>query len=110
MLAGLSLMLRPASVLADVVPLFGSIVETGTFFISPMIASVMSFATVAIAWLFYRPLLGISLLLMAGGLTVLVCLKLKKNKSGFSVASVPGQNPTLPPPPPAGRPRPDGHR
>ena len=110
MLAGLSLMLRPASVLADVVPLFGSIVETGTFFISLMVASVMSFATVAVAWLFYRPFLGISLLVIAGGLTVLVCLKLKKNKSGSTGTPVSRQNPNLPPPPPAGKPRPDGHR
>ena len=110
MLAGLSLMLRPASVLADVVPLFGSIVETGTFFISLLVASVLSFGTVAIAWLFYRPLLGIGLLVLAGGLTLLVCLKLKKKPSGSNGAPVSNRKPNLPPPPPAGKPRVSGQR
>jgi len=58
MFFGLKLMVRVLSVLADIVPLFGNIVGGGTSIIAFLIALVLSLITIAIAWMFYRPLLS----------------------------------------------------
>ena len=55
MFIGLQLILGPLSVLADVVPLFGSIVGAGTGLIAGLLAAVLSFCTIAVAWIVYRP-------------------------------------------------------
>ena len=65
MAAGLGMVLGPLSVIADVVPVFGNIVEAGTGLIAFLIALVLSVFTIAFAWLFYRPLVGIALLAVA---------------------------------------------
>ena len=63
---GLSLIFKPLSVLADVIPFLGSIVGAGGALVSLLLAMVGTFVTIAIAWLAVRPLLGGSLLLVAG--------------------------------------------
>jgi hypothetical protein len=87
MFIGLQLILGPLSVLADVVPLFGSIVGAGTGLIAGLLAAVLSLCTIAVAWIVYRPLIGIVLLAgaIAGGF--LLTARLKKA-------------PSAPPPPP----------
>lgn len=72
MLVGLSLVLRPLSVLADVVPLFGSIVGFGTGLIAGVVAGVSALGTIAVAWLAYRPLLAGSLIAAAVALLLLL--------------------------------------
>ena len=59
---GFTLLMRPLVVLADVVPIFGSLVGFGTALIAGLLAIVVSFTTIGVAWLFYRPLLGGTLL------------------------------------------------
>ncbi|WP_318612899.1 TMEM43 family protein [Mesorhizobium sp. BAC0120] len=59
---GFGLLLSPVAVLADVVPLLGSIVRMGTGLIAFLLAVVVSTITIAVAWFYYRPLLGISIL------------------------------------------------
>jgi len=78
MMGGLNMIFKPLSVLADVLPILGKIVSIGTGLISFLIAISFSCLTIAIAWLVYRPLLGIILLVIAGGVTALVLWKLKK--------------------------------
>lgn len=56
MLAGFSLILRPARVLADVVPLLGRIVEFGIGIIAGTLTLVLAPLVIAVAWLAYRPL------------------------------------------------------
>lgn len=80
MAIGLSMLFRPLSVLADVVPLLGSIVGAGTGLISLLLAAVLSLATIAIAWVVYRPLIGIALLVAAMGLAMLIKGRLKTAK------------------------------
>ena len=63
---GLSMVLKPLSVLADVLPILGDIVGIGTGLVAGLIAIICSLVTIAVAWLFYRPLLGILLLAVAG--------------------------------------------
>ncbi|MFK7852110.1 MAG: TMEM43 family protein, partial [Akkermansiaceae bacterium] len=65
MFAGFGLLFKPLSVLADVVPLFGTIVGAGTGIISFLLTVVISFSVIAVAWIFYRPLIGVPLLIVA---------------------------------------------
>jgi hypothetical protein len=50
---------------ADVVPLVGSMLEMGLGLVSGILAFGLSFLTISIAWIFYRPLIGIPLLILA---------------------------------------------
>jgi hypothetical protein len=63
------MLMKPVAVLADVVPFLGSLVEMGSFLVSLLVAATLSLVTISVAWLFYRPLLTVGLLLVAGGLT-----------------------------------------
>ncbi len=65
--AGMMLM-RPVVVLADVVPLFGSIIGFGSGLIALMLTVVVAPLTIALAWLWFRPLVGIAVLVVGGGL------------------------------------------
>ena len=70
---GFSLLMRPAVVLADVVPIFGSLVEIGTSFIAAVLA-VVSFAIVfAVSWFRFRPTLAV--LVAGGAVGVIIFLK-----------------------------------
>ncbi len=80
MFIGLGMLFRPLSILADVVPILGSIVGAGTGLISLLLAAVFSLATIATAWVVYRPLIGIALLAAAIALTMLIKGKLRTAK------------------------------
>ena len=66
MFFGLSAVLKPLSVLADVLPILGDIVEIGAGIVAGLVALVCALVTIAIAWLFYRPVIGCILLAVAG--------------------------------------------
>ena len=73
MVLGLFMVFRPIAVFGDVVPLFGSMLGAGIGFFAFVLAAVLSFVTIAVAWIFVRPLLGITLLVLAvGGLVWLI--------------------------------------
>lgn len=80
MVIGLNMVFRPLSVVADVVPLFGRLVAAGTGIIAFLLAAMLSLITIALAWVFYRPLLGIALLVIASVLGVGVLRKMKSAK------------------------------
>lgn len=63
---GVLLVFRPLAVLGSVVPLFGSLLEAGLGLFSFGVAAVLSFVTIATAWVFYRPLFGLGLLAASG--------------------------------------------
>lgn len=65
MFFGFSLLMGPLSVLADVVPFIGNIVGAGTAIIALMLTAVVGLITIAVAWIVFRPLLAISLLLVS---------------------------------------------
>lgn len=89
MLVGVAMILRPLSVLADVIPFLGSIVGAGTGILSFLIAVPFAFLTVAVAWLRYRPVIGISLLILAAIAAGLIFILSKRGKS-TSVSSPAG--------------------
>jgi hypothetical protein len=70
MMMGIGMVLRPVAVVADVVPLIGDMIGMGIGLASFAIAAPLSLLTIAIAWIFYRPLLGIVLIAVAVGIAV----------------------------------------
>ncbi len=99
MFIGLTLILKPLSVLGDVVPFIGNLIEGGAGLISGIIAFILTLITIAIAWVFYRPIVAIILIgIIVGSLFLLK----KKVKTKKSAAMAPGAaSPPPPPPPPA---------
>ena len=64
MFVGISLVLRPLSVLADVVPFFGNLVGCGSGLVAFGLAAPLSMVVLSIGWIAYRPLVGVPLLLL----------------------------------------------
>lgn len=97
---GFAMILRPLSVLADVIPFVGNLVERGTGLIAFVAACLVSLVTIAVGWIFFRPLLGIALLVVAVALVVWLVLLGRKRKAAVSVAAPPPPPAAAPPPPP----------
>ena len=82
MFIGLMAIFKPLTVVADVIPLFGNLLGLGLGIFSGILSAGLSFITIAIAWIFYRPLIGISLLVVAVGLIgFFTYMGMKKKKS-----------------------------
>ncbi len=81
-IAGLGMILRPLSVLADVVPFFGSLVGMGAGLIAGLVGAAWSCLIIAVAWVRFRPLLAVTL---AGAAVVLVVLAFIARKGGKPV-------------------------
>lgn len=80
MFAGMMMVFKPLVVVADVLPFLGSMLEMGLGIFCGLIAFALSFVTIAIAWIFYRPLLGILLLLLGVGAFAGLFVMSKKKK------------------------------
>ncbi|MFN3459549.1 MAG: TMEM43 family protein [Oceanibaculum sp.] len=63
---GLMMMMRPFAILADIVPLFGSLVSFGQGVIALCFGLLVGSTIIAVAWLYYRPL--VAALVLAFGL------------------------------------------
>ncbi|NWK55927.1 TMEM43 family protein [Verrucomicrobiaceae bacterium N1E253] len=82
MFFGFSLIFNPLSVVADVIPIAGSIVGVGTGIVSFLLAVPLSLATIAVAWVYYRPIIGIPLLIAAAvGIFFLIQKLYRYNRS-----------------------------
>jgi len=66
MFFGFNLIMAPLSVIADVVPFIGNIVGAGTMLVAMLLTAVAGLITIAIAWIVFRPLLAVALLIGAG--------------------------------------------
>lgn len=80
MLFGLLLITNVLSVIASVVPFLGNIVNAGLGLMMFAIALPLTLVTIALAWLAYRPLIGIPLLVLAGVSIFFAGAKLMKKK------------------------------
>ena len=67
MFMGLSLILGPLVAIADVLPFLGSVVSAGAGIVALLLSLCLSSITIATAWVFYRPIIGIGLLAAASG-------------------------------------------
>lgn len=67
---GIALVFNPLVVLADVVPFMGDLLGAGIGLFALLLGSAISLLVISIAWIVYRPLLGIGLLVVAVGCVV----------------------------------------
>ena len=86
MLFGLSMVFKPLSVLADVLPFLGDFVEMGTSLVAFLIAVPCWLTVIAVAWIFYRPVLGIILLVISAAFIVYLIKRRKKCKAAVPAA------------------------
>jgi ABC-type antimicrobial peptide transport system permease subunit len=89
MFMGIAFVLKPLSVLADIIPIFGSFVGGVTGLIAFLAAAGISLAVIAISWVTFRPVLGITLLALGVVCFVLIVKKLK----GSSARRLQGTHP-----------------
>lgn len=107
MTIGFLLILGPLATLADVIPLLGSLVGLGTGIAAAILAAGLSLTLVAVAWIWYRPLLGGGLLTGAFALVGLLWWRGRgtaKGPLGSHRPAVPRDPQAPPPPPPPGAP------
>ena len=90
-IAGLKGIFAIFSTLLKVIPFLSSILGWGIGVVCTVVGIVWSLIVIAIAWLFYRPLLGIGLLVLAGFLIWVFAFKGKEKLA--SMARRNGQNP-----------------
>ncbi|MFK7767301.1 MAG: TMEM43 family protein [Mariniblastus sp.] len=88
MCGGLGIALRPLAVMGDVVPFIGSIVGFGMTLIATVAGTGAAFCVISVAWLFYRPLIGVPLLVIGAGLIFWTIKSIRSTK--------PAQNEDLP--------------
>ena len=73
MMVGFTLLLGPLVALGDIVPFIGSVLGAGAMLIGMVLTAVVGPTVMAIAWLWYRPLVGIGMI--AAGIAVAFALK-----------------------------------
>jgi len=66
------LLLGPISALAHILPFLGSLVEIGSAVVAFFISAILSMLVIATAWIVYRPILGVALIVAAIGCIVLL--------------------------------------
>jgi hypothetical protein len=97
---GIGLLFKPLSVFMDVLPFLGNIAEMGIGFLAGILAFILSVTTIALAWFFYRPLLGVALLVLIAVPIVMLVSRKKKVAAAHGAPSMPPPMPAMPPPPP----------
>ena len=89
MMVGVGLILGPLSVMADFIPVLGNVTRSITGIIAFAVAAPISLITIGLAWLFYRPVLGILLLSAAGAIVVGVVFLIRSRKQPPEVLPTP---------------------
>ena len=84
-IAGVCALFKPLSTLANFVPILGGIVDMAVGLVGLIVGLAISLVVIAIAWIRFRPLIGIALLVVVGAL---VFILIKKKKSKVDAASV----------------------
>jgi hypothetical protein len=103
---GLLVIFKPLPVVADILPLIGRLFGAGIGMLAFLLSLVFALSTMGIAWVYYRPLLGIPLLVGALILFILALLRGRGRKSSPPAAPArqpapqPSGTPPGPPPPP----------
>jgi hypothetical protein len=64
MLIGFNFVLRPLAVASSVIPLLGDVIGAGTFLVALVCTVAIAPIVIAFGWLWYRPLIGIAVLLV----------------------------------------------
>jgi len=77
---GIATILKPLSAITSYIPIVGSVVGAAVGLVSFVLGLALSFIIIAIAWIRFRPILGISLLVAAVALIVFVIIRGKNKK------------------------------
>lgn len=77
---GFAMIFRPLSVIADVIPFIGSAVGAASTFFAFLLGGAVWFVCTALAWVVARPLVGILMLVLAGGFIGGIIFLITKNK------------------------------
>ena len=88
---GVAAIFKPISTLSSFVPILGGLVNTAVGLVALILGLAISLVVIAIAWIRFRPLVGILLLVAVGGL---VFLLIKKKKSSAPIVNEQPQNTT----------------
>lgn len=86
MFAAFKTILKPLVIVGDLIPFIGSIISFGTGIASGLATAALAFVVIGLAWIFYRPIIGISLLVIAGGI-FFIFWKRKQDRKKASVQS-----------------------
>ena len=78
--AGFGAILKPITTLASFVPILGGLVGAAIGLVAFLLGLAVSLLVIAIAWIRFRPVLGICLLVAVVAVVVLLFTKLKKKK------------------------------
>ncbi len=77
---GLNILVAPLSTMASIIPLLGDLFGAGAGLVASMLGIAWSCVIIAMAWIRFRPIFGISLLVGALGLFVFLYIYGKKRK------------------------------
>jgi len=91
MMVGFTLLMGPLVALGDIVPFIGSLLGAGAMLIGMVLTAIVGPTVMAIAWLWYRPLVGIGMI--AFGLAVAFALRQwgPRRKARSMPQTMPGQ-------------------
>ena len=82
MVIGISMVVSPIVVFADVIPFLGDLIGMGTMLFAGLVSFSLSLVTISIAWVAFRPLVGVPLLVVAVGSIVGAKMLHKKKSTG----------------------------
>ena len=80
-MAGFRTILKPISAISSYVPLLGSLVGTAMGLVSFVLSLSLSLFVIAIAWIRFRPIVGISLIAIVVALIIFLIIRSKKKKN-----------------------------
>ena len=80
-MAGFRTILKPISAITSYVPLLGSLVGTAMGLVSFVLSLSLSLFVIAIAWIRFRPIVGISLIAIVVALIIFLIIRSKKKKN-----------------------------
>lgn len=89
MFFGLSMVFAPIAVFGDVVPIVGRVLAAGTSLVAGFIAAFFAIGTIAVAWITYRPVLGVILLAIAVGAVVMLVRVARKRAAAVGPPPLP---------------------
>ena len=83
---GFAMIMGPLGVIADIVPILGSIVRFGSGIVAIIFGIMTGTLTIAVAWFWYRPLTSLIVIAVGFGISWLLTQRAKKNASQASAS------------------------
>lgn len=81
---GIKNIFNPLVVLAEIIPFLGKLLDMGISLFAGVLAFILAFITIAIAWIVHRPIVGASLVLIALIIGIVFYIKASKKRKKLS--------------------------